>query len=292
MSNRRREKSLARERRELCEPRAEYEAAAPARGVVVTRRTFLLGAIGIAGIGGAIVGPRIGPQLYELCCRPVCERKPQRVHAVLIDCTDEPLPGSQDQGINRLAERFLDHSRLGDRAIIARLLLDAANPTETLEELCDPGRTSERTILTNTYDPDDKERKSRYIEPLRTAIEAAKKPSPQAKTPLVEGIKQLSASLGFHGRDASVEKRCLLVTDCLMNSGPASSYRENLSDESARVARAYIREFVPTLVNCEVTIGLIARHAHRHRQTPEQLRWFAEHLRSGGATDVLWEDIR
>ena len=209
-----------------------------------------------------------------------------------MDCSDEPLPGLQSQGIDTLAERFIEASRMGDRALVARLVANAANPTEILKELCDPGRASEKNILLNTYDPDDAQRTSAYLGPWRAAVQAAKKPSPQGATPLVEAIKQLSAALGFQSRDPSVAKRLLIVSDVLMNSGPANSYKENLSDSKAKVARAYIREFVPTLLNCEVTVGLLARHNHRHRQTKEQLKWFETYLRDGGATAVLWEDLR
>lgn len=274
--------------------RAPRLARCPAELTTVgglSRRTVVVGGLVVVGVGVVGAAPLVAPRIEEYL-RPVCSKKPTRVHAVLIDCTDEPLPGSQDNSISRVAERFIDQSRIGDRALVARLALEAENPTQLLKEICDPGRSVERSALTSTYDPDDTEWKAAYLEPWRVAVEAAKKPSPQDKTPLVEGIRQLTATIGFHGRDEAVAKRLLIVSDVLMNSGPASAYKENLSDPAAKMARAYIKEFTPWLVNCEVTVGLLARHKHRHRQTPEQLRWFTEYLRTGGATKVSWEDIR
>ena len=257
------------------------------------RRAILLGGLGIGLLAaGAAAMPYVGPRLYEACCQPVCERKPARIHAILVDRSDEPLPGSQSQGIDALAERFMGESRMGDRTIIAKLLSSATNPTETIKELCDPGRASEKTVWLNTYDPSDTERSASFTDPWRAALQLSKTPSPFVTTPLVEGVKQLSAGLSFYGRDTAVAKRLLIISDVLMNSGPANSYRENLSDQRARAARAYVREFIPTLANCEVTVGLLARHQNRHRQTRQQLAWFEAYLRDGGATAINWVDLR
>lgn len=100
---------------------------------------------------------------------------------MLIDNTDLPLPGSQSRAIDGLAERFIGSSQMGDRALVARLVADAANPTEILKELCDPGSASERGILLDTYDPDD--RTSTYLGPWRAAMQPLSNHHPRERRP-------------------------------------------------------------------------------------------------------------
>ncbi|MGE0061404.1 MAG: hypothetical protein AB7T86_04925 [Xanthobacteraceae bacterium] len=293
--SRRSDRTQPTQRREMCASPRHLSATAPCADdePTVSRRNLVLGTIGVVSLGvAAAAAPYVAPQIYEICCQPVCDKKPTRVHAILVDCSDVPLDGTQTAGIDTLAQQFIDASRSGDHVIIAKLRSDAANPTEIISEMCDPGRADEKNIFVNTYDPNDAERMSAFVEPWRSALQSAKKPSPLGKTPLVEGIKQLAASLGFSGSDPSVAKRLLIVSDILMNSGPANSYKEDLSQPNAKAARAYIRDFIPALANCQVTIGLLARHQHRHRQIKQQLAWFEDYLKAGGATSVAWVDLR
>ncbi len=54
----------------------------------------------------------------------------------------------------------MDVSRMGDKLVIARLLENPANPTETVTERCDPGRSNDRVCLLIAYDPDEKDRET------------------------------------------------------------------------------------------------------------------------------------
>lgn len=62
----------------------------------------------------------------------------------------------------------MDVSRMGDKLVIARLLENPANPTETVTERCDPGRSNDRVCLLIAYDPDEKDRETPVSRPLES----------------------------------------------------------------------------------------------------------------------------
>ncbi len=220
---------------------------------------------------------------------PTCDA-PARVRVFVLDSSDPPISPSQATAIDELLKRFLDDGRVYDRVMVGRLTPSLTMPLEILWTGCDPGQESEVSSLRVSPKEARRRRESALVSKVRSAVDAAKVPSPTPLSPIAESWSMLFKDQRILALRPTVEKTIIYVTDALEHLNPPlpSAYRSELA--TAR-ARAYFEAFIGRASNMNVTIGLLFRPDQKDKQMRDAKPWLHEFLRRSGVARIEWVDL-
>ena len=231
-------------------------------------------------VGGSILYQR--GNYSELWLAP-CEKDPEVVHTLVIDSSD-PITDIQQQSINKLIDHFIAASSAGDITNVVLLTHEPRSPIQWLFSRCDPGGISDHSVFVSTPADVESYRQSTFLQPLTRAIVGAQTPTPRPKTPLLEGLFNLSNDSKFRGGIGVTPEsvRLMILSDFLQNSAVSAYDGSLFSPLGVEFSRGYLANFA----NVELYIGLIDRPKHRRIQTHENRRFLNEYISLSSTGEV------
>lgn len=199
--------------------------------------TGILAVIAVVVALGYFVFTRdAGPDKVTLCP----SAGPRGHYVVLVDKTD-PLTFTQKQAFSVFLDELV-RKRVPEGYLLSVFVLgeNFENTAQPLVELCNPGFGLGKSEMTNNLEWARRTYQEKFVKPALGQAEALQSAKAAKSSPVLEML-QIVAINAFRKHDVQGERRLILMSDMLHNSGGLSMY-QGVPDYSTFAATPYGRK--------------------------------------------------
>lgn len=256
-----------RERRRASRHRAEARADKVKTVVAALGTVAVLGiATGLWWFSRSVAVPVDQVTLCRL------DREPPVVLAILLDLTDRLSTLERTQVFNALERAQLEVPVHGLLELYT-LTEDASSVSEPKVSVCNPGRGADMNELYQNPKLAEKRWDAAFRGPIVAALESTVESVDSTQSPILEGIRTISASLFTRAEFDRSEKRLVLVSDLLQHSQLTSHYRTQHTFEQLKAQVGFGSVSAP-LSGVRVDVLYISRPGTARLQTRQHIAFW------------------
>lgn len=260
------------------------------KGSLLTLTFIGLLLLGIAAAGGVVAYRFAAGPADEQDAASLCPRKGPKGHVVLVVDRSDPLTFTQRKDFEVLfREVVIAGVPKGHLLSVYALADDFRTTAEPLVELCNPGDGSDASNVDANPQMLRKNFEEKYLKPLLARRDELVTDVPGKASPILEMI-QLAAITGFGRRAVPEGRRLIVVSDFVQNTPELSMYKSGIPDYGTFRLSGYGKKVAADLRDVKVDLRMLVNKPDL--QNERLLKFWQEHVRSGGGRVVTYEPVK